>query len=820
MADRTLRIRMLLEAGERVTRPLRDIAAGSDKTAQALKATRDRLKEIKSAQADIASFRELKTGLRTTGEALQSARERAADLARVMKAAENPTRAMTRDFNKAKLEAADLGRAFDQQQLRLQQVRDRLSATGISTRHLGAAEQALRADLRATNAELSEQGRRMVQANDRAKRLAQARSAFQKTQGAAGGMAASGAAGIATGIAVGGPLVASSKQAMSLEEEMAGVAKVTNMSGEALRRMTDEVVTLSTKIPMTAPELAKIAAAAGAAGVGMDKFGNPLRTQREDLIAFTDTAARMGIAFDMTADDAGGTMAKWRQAFKMTQPEVEALGDRVNALTNKFGGQAPAVSGIITRIGPLGKVAGVAASQIAALASSMNSAGIEEEIAATGIKNTMLALTKGDAATKSQVKAFEALGLSATNVAKRMQVDGSGTIVDVLSRVARLSPDKQASMLDQLFGSESIAAIAPLLTNLDGLQQRLGLVGDRAKYSGSMTQEFLSRINTTQGATDLAVNGLQSVNIALGQSLLPTIKAGAQNIGQMAASMRAFATRFPGIARWAMIATGILAGLFFVFGAGAIALAGIMGPIAIINAGLVAMGVAGGVASIGLAPIIGVVLAVVGAVALLYAAWNHWGEISAAWFAFWGAIRNGFIAAGNWLATTGVGLFKTAGLMIMRGLLGGIDPGIVLAKIRAIGLGAVRMFKSVLGIHSPSRVFAGLGGYMMQGLTNGIAGGEDGPVGRLNGLSRRMTSAIAVGSMAASGAAPAGAAGRGSAGPPRAARAAAVPPVNIHVHGAPGQDEATLAQLVAREVAKVMAGQSSNRGRYADEDEF
>jgi hypothetical protein len=374
--------------------------------------------------------------------------------------------------------------------------------------------------------------------------------------------------------------------------------------------------------------------------------------------------------------------------------------------------------------------------------------------------------------------------------------------------------------MDQLFGSESISAIAPLLTNLDGLRQRLGLVGDRSRFAGSMTQEFLARINTTKGITDLAANGLQAVNIALGQALLPTIKSGAQRFTQMAASMRAFALRHPELAKNAVLAAGAIAILFAAIGAGLIVFASFMGPIAIINAGLIAMGVAGGLASVGLAPIIGVVLALAGTVALLVAAWNHWDQISAAWFAFWGTIRGGFVAAGSWLSTTGVAMFKMAGRMILQGLIGGIDPGIVIAKIRSIAHGAVRVFKSVLGIHSPSRVFAGLGGFMMQGLSNGIAWGEDGPMSRLHGLSRRMTGAIAVGTMATTVAAPASANGAGGASASRAAGSAAPAPITIIVNAAPNHSEVKIGEIVARKLADAQAGQRNNRGAYRDEDDF
>ncbi len=745
--DRNLRIRMMLEASDRVTRPLRDIAGGSRAATAALKGTRDRLRELERTQGDMTSFRKLKGELRGTEAEMQAAQTRVAALARQIGETTNPSRQLTREFEKAKRAAAGLKTEHEHQGQALQQVRDRLRAAGIGTADLTRHERELRGAIGRTNLELTEQADRLGRADARARRFADARERFGRVQGAATGVAASGAASIGVAMVAAAPIVAASKGAMDLEEGMAGVAKVTGMTGTRLQSMTNDIVTLSTKIPMTATELASIAAAAGAAGVGMDKMGKALPSQARDLVAFTDAAARMGIAFDMTAEDAGGTMAKWRQAFKMTQPEVEGLGDRINALTNKFGGSASAVAGVVTRIGPLGKVAGLAASSAAALASSLISIGVEEEVAATGIKNTLLTLTKGTAATKGQSAALKTLGLDAVKVSKAMQIDSNGTIVDVLERIKSLSKDKQASLLSELFGTESVGAIAPLLTNLEELKRRLGLVGDKSQYAGSMTAEFLSRINTTTGATDLAANAFQAVNLSLGQALLPTIKESAQWFGAMALRIREFAQRNPAAARAAMYFAAVLAGAFGVFGAFAIAVAAIMGPIAIFNAGLVAMGVAGGAASIGLFPIIATIAAVAGAVALLVAAFNHFDQIYAAWFAFWGGIRQGFINAGNWMATTGVGLFANAGKMILQGILHGLDPSVVLSRIKSIGLGAIRMFKNVLGIHSPSRVFAGLGGYMMQGLTMGIDRDASRPVQRIGALSRAVTSAMAVGAV-------------------------------------------------------------------------
>lgn len=796
---------MLLEAGDRVTRPLRDMAAGSTRAAQALKATRDRLKEIERAQADLAGFRQLKAGMQSSGAAMRAAQARATALGRELAQTASPTRAMTREFAKAKAEAERLTRQHQAETTQLQQMRERLRAAGVATSDLARHERDLRTQAAGANREIEEQSRRVRELADRERRASAARERFARVQGMAGNMAASGAAAIGTGVAMGSGIWAGVKAAQEYESTMTTIAQKADMPrakavqlGRELLRAAKDANQLPEALQEGVDTLAGFGLATPKAVAMMRPIGRAATAYKAEIADLSAAAFAANDNLKVPVEQTARVIDVMAQAGKDGAFEIKDMAGAFPALTAGY--QALGQTGI-----------GAVADLSAALQIARKGAG-DSASAATNVSNIIQKI-----ASPATIKAFSKFGIDLPNALKKAYAEGK-TPLEAIAELTSKATKGDLGKIGFLFEDAQVQqGLRPLIQNMEEYHR---IRASAAGASGTTDRDFAERMrDSAEESKQLTINA-KALGITLGAMLLPTVNAVTVRATAFAEWIGRAAQAHPVLAKYAVIGAAALAALFVVFGAGAIVLAGIMGPIAIINAGLVAIGGAAGVASIGLAPIIGVVLAVVGAVALLYAAWNHWGEISAAWFAFWGAIRNGFVVAGNWLATTGVGLFKTAGLMIMRGLLGGIDPGIVLAKIRAIGLGAVRMFKSVLGIHSPSRVFAGLGGYMMQGLTNGIAGGEDGPVGRLNGLSRRMTSAIAVGSMAASGAAPAGAAGRGSAGPPRVARAAAVPPVNIHVHGAVGQDEATLAQLVAREVAKVMGGQSSNRGRYADEDEF
>lgn len=339
--------------------------------------------------------------------------------------------------------------------------------------------------------------------------------------------------------------------AVKFESSMADVRKVVDFdSPEQFKQMGKDILDLSTRIPMAAEGLAQIVAAGGQSGIA-----------RDELLGFAESAAKMGVAFDITAEQAGDMMAKWRTAFKMGQSDVVKLADKINFLGNTTAASAPLISDVVTRIGPLGSVGGVASGEIAALGASLVGSGVTSEIAATGIKNLILALVSGESATKSQNEAFAALGLNAVDMAKYMQKDARGAILSVLEAVQRLDKEQQASVMAELFGKESISAIAPLLSNLDALKTNFDAVSDASKYAGSMEKEFKTRAETTANAMELMNNSIYRTKVAIGQGLLPAIAPVASVVADAATAVGNFATEYPNLTGAVLGGTGALFGV-------------------------------------------------------------------------------------------------------------------------------------------------------------------------------------------------------------------------------------------------------------------
>ncbi|MEN5176733.1 phage tail tape measure protein [Brevundimonas diminuta] len=844
--SRNLRLQLIMDAAGNATRFLKGVRGETDSTSKALRAARERISELQRASKDVAAYRQMTDRLGQTRESLKAARAEAARLAQAHKAAANPTKALTRAFEQARDRVRSLKATEEGHARTLQSIRGRLESAGLSTRNLSEAEKRLALRTRRATDALEEQRSKLKALEDRQNRLANARTAYDKRQQFAGTAAGAGASSIGAGMAAAAPLVAASGAAISFQDAMLDVKKVVDFdTPEQFEQMNRDVLQLSNDLGLPAEGIAQIIAAAGQAKIA-----------REELKGFAQDAGQMGVAFGTTAEDAGEKMATWRTAFGMTQDQVRAFADQVNYLGDNGNATALAISDVVTRVGPLGGVAGLAAAEVAALGSTIVGMGVAEEVAATGIKNTMLALTKGEAATKAQRKAYAALGLEAEGVAKAMQSDAGGTIIDVLERVKKLSPDRQASILTQLFGSESVAAIAPMLTQLDVLKINLNAVEDAEKTAGSMATEFGNRMSGAKGAIDQATEGLKGSATAAGFAFLPAIREIALRVSAASKRLTEFALAHPRIIQVVGVLVGIVAAGLLVFGGLALAVAAVLGPFALLQFALAGAGaffapllagLGGAIAStwaftaaLLANPITWIVVGVVALAAAAFLIYRNWGAISTWWAGVWSRIKEiggaavrglisvfmTFTPAGLliqafqrvWPALQSLGpKFREFGGQLIMGLINGLLGGIpnLIRAVMGAGGKLITAFKERLGIRSPSRVFAGLGDDTVAGLTQGLTRSSGDALRAVARVGAGMTAALAVGTPGAPSLAFDNGPRIGVAPAPAASAPPATRPsigsVTINVNAQPGQS----ARDIAREVAEIL--NNPNLGELGDE---
>lgn len=310
------------------------------------------------------------------------------------------------------------------------------------------------------------------------------------------------------------------KLAIDFESSMADAAKTMDGMRDASGKLTPKyyemqnvIKGMGRELPLAHEEIARLFAAGGQ--LGMSDVG--------ELKEFATMSAHMSVAFGMSSEEAADAIGGFRTALKMNLSEVRSTLDLMNQFANTTSSTEKGIAEIVSRIGGLGDVAGLPAKPLTALAATLDSMKISPEIAATGIKNMMLSMVAGTEATKGQRAAYAKLGIDVEKLARDMQRDGPAAILAVLEAVQRLEKHEQTSIMQAIFGKESLGAIAPLLGNLELTRKNLRLAADESAYAGAMQQEFENRSRTTANALQLAKNRMTELGINLGNVLLPPL---------------------------------------------------------------------------------------------------------------------------------------------------------------------------------------------------------------------------------------------------------------------------------------------------------
>ena len=734
-----LKLEVLFNATDKVSGPIKTIIGGSKSMAAALKKTNGELKDLEAQQRKISGFRQLTAQSEKTAQALTKNKQTIAELKQALKinpeAQETVTALARAEAAHKRLMAVQKGQSKE-----LTGMAQEFNKAGIQMDRLNEEESDLKNKIHLTTMELNKQkealGKHEVAQKNYEKmqaRMGKANELAKKGLMIAG----AGAASLAVPV----------KIAIDYESAMADVAKVVDgLKDEAgkitpaYKLMSDQIVEMTTRLPMAAKDIAAIVAAGAQSGIA-----------KNELLGFAESAVKMGVAFDITADQAGQSMAEMRAAFKLTQPQVVALADRINYLGNTSPNKADKIMEVVQRIGALGEVGGFASSSIAAMAASLTS--VEPDVAATGIKNMILALTKGESATKGQSAAFKKLGLDSVQVSKDMQKDAEATVAKVIEGIQKLEKHEQVAITNELFGSEALPIVMQYSQGLDTLKKNLNAVSDAKVYAGSMEAEYAARAATTANNIQLAKNHMAALGITIGNVLLPGVNSMIGSFNGVMSAVQKWSQANPGLSsglvKIAIGAIAIVGGL----SALSIGLIAVFGPMMMVGRafGVVAMAARAMSMALLTNPITWIVLAIAGAAFLIY---KNWAPISGFFVGIWNTIKTAFnggirgISAliVNWspiglfymafakvLSWFGIDLpakFTGFGAMILEGLKNGILSKVNAVKDAITGAvsGVIDKARGILGIHSPSRVFMGIGGYTMQGMANGIANANNLPV--------------------------------------------------------------------------------------------
>lgn len=323
-------------------------------------------------------------------------------------------------------------------------------------------------------------------------------------------------ASVASVAAIAAPI----KSAIDFESSMADVKKVVNFKDDnEIKGFSNEILKMSQVIPMTAEGLTQVAAAGGQMGLAKD-----------ELLKFTEMAAKTAVAFDITAESAGDTIGKIKNILSLSLDETGEMMDVINHLSNNNAAKAGEIVEVMKRIAGIGKQVGLAKEQTAALASTFISLGKAPETAATASEALLKKLNNIESLSPKARAAFKQTGLSIKNFSAMMRKDAQGAVLKFLETMNNIEPQKRGALLSAIMGTNYDSDIATLISGMDVYKKSLDEVSSKEKFLGSNEKEFQARSNTVANKIQLMKNTLNSLSISIGNVFLPYISTAVEKI--------------------------------------------------------------------------------------------------------------------------------------------------------------------------------------------------------------------------------------------------------------------------------------------------
>ena len=144
------------------------LRTGVSRTSEAMEGLASRLNELKRQDALVNQFSELKKESRDLARQQELARDSASKLGREYAQLENPTRAQTREFERARKAVNNADQAYIDNQQSLNGLRGELEGAGISTKDLAGEQVRIRKELDGVNTEASELATELTEMRDSA----------------------------------------------------------------------------------------------------------------------------------------------------------------------------------------------------------------------------------------------------------------------------------------------------------------------------------------------------------------------------------------------------------------------------------------------------------------------------------------------------------------------------------------------------------------------------------------------------------------------------------------------------------------------------
>lgn len=318
--------------------------------------------------------------------------------------------------------------------------------------------------------------------------------------------------------AVGGFGVSAVKSGMQFDATMSEVSAISGATGQDFQDLRDKALEMGAKTKFSASEAAEAMTYMGMAGwkagdmiSGIEGIMNLAAASGEDLALTSDIVTDALTAFGKSAGDSGHLADIMAAASSNANTNVAMLGESF-----KY-------------VAPVAGALGYSMEDTSLALGLMANSGIKASQAGTSLRTAMANMASP---TKNMAAVMDEYGISLTNADGSM-MSLQDVMIQLREKMGGLDEATQASAASMLFGKEAMSGMLAIINAApEDFEKLTGAIYD---CNGAAEEMAATMIDNLQGDLTLLGSAFESLQIAISDSLTPTLREFAQ-FGQRAMS--------------------------------------------------------------------------------------------------------------------------------------------------------------------------------------------------------------------------------------------------------------------------------------------
>ena len=336
---------------------------------------------------------------------------------------------------------------------------------------------------------------------------------------------AAAVAGTAIAAAFTAGAVAATRESIKWESSFTGVRKTVNATEAQFKTLERQLLKMSTtKVPLDPHELAGIAEAAGQLGI-----------QTQNIAAFTETMAQLGVTTNLGSQEAATQLARFANVTNMSQGNFDRLGSTIVHLGNNFATTEAEIVSMGLRMAGTGTQIGLTQPEIMGFATALSSVGIQAELGGTAFSRIAGEMQKAVEAGGADLRGFaDIAGVTMGEFAEVFGDRPAEAIRMFVGGVKQMRESGQAVLqpLEDL-GFSGIRVRETILKAATAFDLMTGAVNGAKqawRENTALTKESNLRFATTASKVDFFRNAVKNLGITLA-SETGTLNAFAVSVG-------------------------------------------------------------------------------------------------------------------------------------------------------------------------------------------------------------------------------------------------------------------------------------------------